>query len=139
MKKRRSLEEILQSTSDVLFPAEMGKAIVNVHSQDVCGDTALHVMAWRSDRHAIKLLLESGANVNAIGDMSETPLHIAIRKGDVEIVEALLSAGASTSIRSEFNETAIEAAEKAGGEMQKLIKRYAPQQIAARDRAKRGA
>ena len=139
MKKRRSLDEVLQSTSDVLFPAEMGERVVAVNSRDVCGDTPLHVMAWRSDRHAVKLLIESGADIDAIGDMSETPLHIATRKGDKEIVDMLLAAGATTEIRSEFNETALEAAEKAGGEIRKLFKRHAAQQTAARDRAKRGA
>lgn len=139
MKKRRSLDEILQSTSDVLFPAEMGEKIVAVDSRDVCGDTPLHVMTWRSDRHAVKLLIEAGADVNAIGDMSEAPVHIAIRKGDKEIVDVLLSAGAATDIRSEFDETVLQAAEKVGGEMHKLVKRYAAQQTAARDRAKRGA
>jgi uncharacterized protein len=139
MKKRRSLDEILQSTSDVLFPDEMGERVVAVDSRDVCGDTPLHVMTWRSDRHAVKLLIEAGADIDAIGDMSETPLHIATRKGDAEIVEMLLAAGAATDIRSEFNETAKEASEKAGDEMRRLFKRHAAQQTAARDRAKRGA
>jgi len=85
MKKCRSLAEVLQSTSDVLFPDEMGERVVAVDSRDVCGDTPLHVMTWRSDRHAVKLLIEAGADIDAIGDMSETPLHIATRKGDEEI------------------------------------------------------
>jgi ankyrin repeat protein len=130
MKQRRSLDEILQSTSDVIFPAELGKRAVAIDSRDACGDTPLHVMVGRSDRHAVKVLVESGADIDAIGDMNETPLHIAIRKGDTEIAEALMSAGAKTNIRSEFNKTALEAAQEIGGEMQKLVERHVARQAA---------
>jgi ankyrin repeat protein len=124
MKQRRSLEEILQATSDVIFPAELGEAVVTIDSHDICGDTPLHVMVWRSDRYAVKLLVESGADVNAIGDMSETPLHIAIRKKDKEIVDILLSHGADIDIRSEFDQTPLEVAEGIGGEIYALVKRH---------------
>ena len=52
------------------------------------------------------MLIESGANVNAIGDMGETPLHIAIRKDNRAIVRALIEAGAETNGVSEFGATA---------------------------------
>lgn len=135
MKQRQSLEEILQSTSDVIFPADLGEHPVAIDSCDAYGDTPLHVMVWRSNRYAVKLLVESGANVNAIGDMSETPLHVAVRKGDLEIVEALLAGGADLSIRSEFNETPMESAAAVGGEMHKLVRRHAAQQGAQEGRA----
>ena len=77
-KQRSSLEEILASTSDTLFPAELGEAPVAIDSADCDGDTPLHVMVWRKDRYAVDLLIEAGANVNAVGDMSETPLHVAV-------------------------------------------------------------
>ena len=125
MKQPRSLQEILQSTSDVIFPAELGERVVEIDSRDACGDTPLHVVVGRSDRYAVKLLVESGADVNAIGDMSETPLHIAIRQGDQEIVSTLLSAGAKLNIRSEFDKTPMEMASGVGGEMYALVKRHA--------------
>lgn len=121
-KTRRTLEEILASTSDVLFPAEFGKAPVTIHSADCDGDTPLHVVVWRNDLHAVQMLLEAGANVNAIGDMSETPLHVAIRQESITIVEALLNAGARTDLRSEFDETAAEYAIKKGGEIAKALR-----------------
>lgn len=120
-KQRATLEDILASTSDALFPAELGQARVTIHSTDSDGDTPLHVMAWRNDRFAVQSLIDGGANVNAIGDMKETPLHIAIRHGNAAIVEALLKAGARTDIRSEFNETATEAAIAMGGEIGKML------------------
>lgn len=78
-KQRATLDEILAATSDILYPEDLGKRRVTIDSADRNGDTPLHVMVWRKDRYAVSLLIEKGADVNAIGDMSETPLHIAIR------------------------------------------------------------
>ncbi len=124
-KHRATLGEILASTSERLFPEELGEKVVTIDSKDLDGDTPLLVMVWRKDRYAVNLLIEAGADVDAIGDMSETPLHIAILQEDLEIIEALLKAGAKTDIRSEFNETASERATKKGGEIAKLFNRYA--------------
>jgi ankyrin repeat protein len=122
-KTRRSLEDVLQSASDVLFPAELGERKVSVTSSDSEGDTPLHVMVWRRDKHAVELLISAGADVNAVGDMGETPLHVAISQGDEEIVRVILNADAKTDIRSEFNQTAIEKAKAKGGAIGKLLKR----------------
>ena len=123
-KNRASLEEILASTSDVLFPAELGEQVVDINSTDCDGDTPLHVMAWRKDRYGVELLIEHGANVNAVGDMGNTPLHVALSQKEIYIVEVLLKAKASTSIKSEFGETAKEKAAKLGGKYASLFKEY---------------
>ena len=123
-KLRATLEEILASTSDVIFPAELGGHPVAIDSTDCDGDTPLHVMVRRKDRYAVNQLIQAGANVDAVGDMSETPLHVAVGQGDLPIIEALLKAGAKTNIRSEFNETAAERAEKMEGEIAKLFSRF---------------
>ena len=120
-KRRVTLEEILASTSDVLFPAEMGEKIVSISSTDCDGDTPLHVMVWRNDAYAVKVLIEAGANPNAIGDMGETPLHVAVGQENVTIAETLLQAGAKTNIQSEFNETAQKKAIRKGGAIAKLF------------------
>ncbi|WP_211315749.1 ankyrin repeat domain-containing protein [Isoalcanivorax indicus] len=122
-KQRMTLEEILQATSDSLFPAERGKRLVAVNSTDVDGDTPLHVMAVRGDSFACQALVDAGADVNAIGDMGQTPLHVAISRGYIEIVELLLRAGARTDIQSEFGETQLEKAKKKGGEIARLVAR----------------
>ena len=84
-KRRATLEEILASTSDILYPAELGEKPVTINSTDCDGDTPLHVMVWRKDRYAVNLLIEAGADVNAAGDMTETPLHVAIGQEDLPI------------------------------------------------------
>ncbi|WP_338461313.1 ankyrin repeat domain-containing protein [Synechococcus elongatus IITB7] len=111
----RSLEEILQSCSDALFPAEMGHKKVEIHSTDCDRDTPLHVIVRRSDLTGVQVLIEAGANVNAIGDMGETPLHIAVRQELEAIVKALLAAGSNPDIKSEFGETPREQAAKLKG------------------------
>jgi ankyrin repeat protein len=118
------LEEVLQSTSDVLFPAKMGKAKVKINSRDCDGDTPLHVMMWRSDHYGAELLINAGADINAVGDMGETPLHVAISKEDLFLIELLLRKGARTDIKSEFNETAQEKAKKKGKQIWKTFKKY---------------
>ena len=116
-----SLEEILQATSDVLFPADIGKRQVKIDSTDMDGDTPLHVMASRGDRFACQVLVDAGAEVNAVGDMGQTPLHVAISRGCIETVELLLRAGARTDIISEFGESQLEMARKKGGEIARLV------------------
>jgi len=114
----RSLHEVLQSVSDVLFPAELGDAPVSLDSRDVDGDTPLHVLAWRSDTEGALLLIAAGANVNAVGDMGTTPLHVAIAQGNRRLARALIEAGARSDIRSEFGTTPAEEAAVKGMDLQ---------------------
>lgn len=121
MKPRRTLDEILQSTSDVLFPAELGNARVDIGSRDVEGDSPLHVMVWRDDPDGVMILVDAGAEVDAIGDMGQTPLHVAVMKQNEEIAGLLLNAGANPGIRSEFGHTPRELAYTKGGSLRKLF------------------
>ena len=120
-KERQSLDEILQSLSESLYPDKMGNAKVKINSTDVDGDTPLHVLAGRCNIYGLEVLIESGAEVNAVGDMGETPLHVAISQNDMKAIQLLLNAGANINIKSEFNETAKEKAVKIGGEIAKLF------------------
>lgn len=120
-KDRRSLAEILQSTSDVLFPAEIGEKHVDLHSRSLEGDTPLHVLLWRNDNFGIEALIDAGADINSIGDMDETPLHIAIRRENARAIRSLLQAGAKTDIRSEFGETARELLDASDSSFKKLL------------------
>ena len=106
----RDLDEVLQSTADVLFPEVTQGARVEISSRNSDGDTPLHVMAWRADVEGVRVLLTAGADPNALGDMSETPLHVACRVANPAMVEALLAAGARTDIRGEFGVTPAEIA-----------------------------
>jgi ankyrin repeat protein len=110
----RSLETILQSTSDALFPAELGKARVEIDSTGCQGDTPLHVLIWRQDSEGALALIRNGAPVDAVGEMGETPLHVALTMNNRTLVRALLDAGARVDIVSEFRQTACQKAKDLG-------------------------
>jgi ankyrin repeat protein len=114
MNKTLTLEEILQTTSDRLFPAEMGEQYVAIDSVDCDGDTPLHVFIGGEETANALLLIQHGADVNAIGDMGLTPLHVAISHKNMAVVDALLKAGARTDIISEFGDSPASQAEKMG-------------------------
>jgi len=105
---KRTLYNVLQSTSDCLYPADLGEKEVSIDDVNCDGDTALHVLIWRGDTQGALLLINNGANVNAVGDMGETPLHVAVSNNNQVIIKALLSAGASTDIVSEFGKMPLE-------------------------------
>jgi uncharacterized protein len=114
MPKSRSLETILQSTSDILFPAELGQVRVDIDSTGCQGDTPLHVLIWRQDTEGALALIGSGAPVDAVGEMGETPLHVAIATHNQTVIRALLEAGARVDIVSEFGQTARQKAKNLG-------------------------
>jgi ankyrin repeat protein len=126
MSPARTLDDVLRSVSDVLFPEHLGEMPVGVGSRGAGGDTPLHVMAWQDDNRGAELLIAAGADVNAVGDMSETPLHVAVRRENVELVQLLLAAGGDPDLRSEFGETAREKAGRAGGRIAALFEAPAP-------------
>ena len=64
----RTLEDILASCSDSLFPAQIGRAPVHLQSVDCDGDTPLHVLLRRNDTEAVLMLIAAGAKINAVGD-----------------------------------------------------------------------
>jgi ankyrin repeat protein len=117
-----TLHDILQSTSSALFPAELGHREVFLDSRDSDGDTALHVVLRRKDARAAAVLIEAGANVNAVGDLGRTPLHIAVRSQMAETVALLVQAGARPDVRDEFGVSARELALEIGGEVARAVK-----------------
>jgi ankyrin repeat protein len=115
-----TVEALLQSVSDVMFPEQSGSATVSLASHGYDGDTALHVFAWRDDLASAKVLLAAGADPNARGEMEDTPLHVAITRRNLAFVELLLSHGADPNLRSAFG-TARELAAEAGGSFATLL------------------
>ena len=57
MDKTLTLEEILQTTSDRLFPAEMREQLVAIDSIDCDGDTPLHVFIGGEETANVLLLI----------------------------------------------------------------------------------
>ncbi|GFY68105.1 ankyrin-3 [Trichonephila inaurata madagascariensis] len=61
------------------------------------GVTPLHVAADNGHLEVVKILIRSGADVNARTVSDSTPLHSAVQSGDEEIVECLLRHGAEVN------------------------------------------
>src|SRR5216684_5973448 len=121
---RETLDEILLRASVVMFPDALPHAI-SVHTRDSDGDTALHKVALWGDNHAAKVLIDAGADIDAIGYMGLTPLHFAVMQGHELLVETLLDRGARTDIRSELGTTAHELAHTSS-KANRLLRYFSP-------------
>ncbi len=70
--------------------------------------TCLHVAAYYGHLDATKLLLEEGANVDAVtGNFQFTPMMLASLKNEPEIVELLLEHNARTDLKDREGLTAL--------------------------------
>ena len=78
------------------------------------GSTALHLAALEGQAAVARLLLASGAQVNARGLREETPLHMAMYDGHREVAEVLLASGADVNARNTAGETPLHLAARKG-------------------------
>ena len=107
-----TLDNVLQTISDRLFPGGLGRATVHINSRGSNGDTPLHIFIWAGETENALLLIENGADVNAVGDMGETPLHAALHQRNERVINALMAASARTNIVSEFGKSALDLAKE---------------------------
>jgi ankyrin repeat protein len=71
------------------------------------GETPLIVGAAYGDTDSVKLLLQSGANPNAMNSNGYTPLILASEMGGYEKVKDLIKAGANVNAETVIGETAV--------------------------------
>ena len=85
-------------------------AVATAYSGD--GFTALHFAAFFGSPAATALLLERGAQVDALGRgwMTGTALHSAVSRREAEVARLLLEAGASPDVRQSAGWTPLHAA-----------------------------
>ncbi|MEW6242774.1 MAG: ankyrin repeat domain-containing protein [Bacillota bacterium] len=62
------------------------------------GRTPLMCVVSHGHRDTVKLLLEVGADINAVDIDGWTPLMFAVRDGTLDIVRLLIQSGANTDI-----------------------------------------
>ncbi|GMS80449.1 hypothetical protein PENTCL1PPCAC_2624, partial [Pristionchus entomophagus] len=77
-----------------------------------CERTALHYAAEYGLLNHISLLIEHGANVDAIDVMRRTPLHYAVWNNKIEAIKLLVSLGANQGVHDHYNETPLTLAER---------------------------
>jgi ankyrin repeat protein len=79
-------------------------------ARDSLGNTVLHYATqWRIDS-VIPVVIERGANTEAVNISGETPLFIAAKANAPSTVRALLQAGASLTVRDSLGNTALHTA-----------------------------
>jgi ankyrin repeat protein len=84
------------------------KADVHIRSTDGNRRTLLH---WHSDAKLVQILLDHGADINALNAHHETPLYKAAEKGRLEVVRVLLEHGADFHIRGKGDQTPFQVAQ----------------------------
>jgi len=72
------------------------------------GDLALHHATRNGDLGIVKILVESGADVNAMTEQAQFPLYCAAGHGHVEVTTYLMSRKADTGLKLKDGKTVIE-------------------------------
>ncbi|MBI4520284.1 MAG: ankyrin repeat domain-containing protein [Gemmatimonadetes bacterium] len=87
----------------------------DVNAAQADGMTALHWAAAHGDAELANLLIQAGANLEAVTRLgSHTPLHVATRGTDVAVIRALLDAGANPNATTTTGVTPLHHAARAG-------------------------
>ena len=89
-------------------------ARVNDASRNPMHVAPLHSALAGSDPEIVLLLLDAGADVNAVQADGYTPLHEAAQNGDQEMAERLVAAGGDPRARLDDGSTPADSARKAG-------------------------
>ena len=121
-KTRLDLEGLLASLSENMFPDRFGSVPVTLDTRAADGDTPLHTVIRQNNLYGTKLLIEAGADLDAIGNQGETPLHAAVFERNEALMELLLAAGADASIVCGRGLTPSELAAEADPALLKIFK-----------------
>ena len=70
--------------------------------------------ARKGDVEAIKVLLDKGANLEAVNENGQTPLHCAAREGHKKAIKVLLDKGANLEAVNEYGQTPLHRAARCG-------------------------
>ena len=88
------------------------------------GTHILYVAALRGSAGMIRLLLDSGADVNARSIRNVPPLHVAAMYRDLEIVSLLVERGADVNARTRSGGTALVAVRDTRPEIAELLRHH---------------
>ena len=101
------------------YPAERGyKRVVltflqsgaAIEAEDLVGNTALQLSAWKGHIAVVELLLHQAAAIDSRGSTDATPLMMAASKGKTDVVRLLLEHGANigaASANRDYGSTAV--------------------------------
>lgn len=100
MTEYKTVEEVLNAI--VIGSTEFGsyEQVPTVNSKGFFGNVPLiAVITWGNEK-AVELLLDAGADVNALCEEGNTPLHHAILMGEFKIARMLVARGANQDIKN---------------------------------------
>ncbi|RFU74300.1 ankyrin repeat [Trichoderma arundinaceum] len=83
------------------------KALYADMARTTDGATPLHIAAERRPMRAVEMLINAGANINAIDKDGQTPLLIAMKNKRWDIAKCLLKAGADAKADSRNGDTPL--------------------------------
>lgn len=107
-----SLQEILTQCEKTA--SWYGIKITDLNQRNHLGDTPLHTICSWGILEPVNILLDAGAQVNALGDHGCTPLINAIIGGNCDVVRALLLKGADVMIQCLDGQSVLKYAENVG-------------------------
>ena len=91
------LQKYFEKTSIIDVPSELGI-------------TPLHCACIRGSKNAVDLLLDLGANINALDNEGNNCLHYAVNSKNPNLLKKLLIRGADKTIKNQKNETPLDLA-----------------------------
>jgi len=123
MEQQTPLQALIAKYRD--YPDFEELDLTDINQQSYPDDDALiHFVARIGSLEELDLLVQSGARVNALGDMGFTALHNAAMTGRSEMAQKLLDLGANPSIKNEWGQIAETVAVHGGhAELAKLLRR----------------
>lgn len=72
---------------------------MEANSQNVRGDTALHIACQLGNSTIVDMLMESGLDLDIQNNLKQTALHLAAMSNNYSSVSQLISYGAKTDIQ----------------------------------------
>jgi ankyrin repeat protein len=102
---------ILSDTSKSKIVNFLIKNGAKVNAKDSQNQSVLHYAAFQRNYNCIKVLLDHGADINAVCDYGKTVLHEAFKKvhsPDLEVIQLLLSHGVDANKRDNNQKTALD-------------------------------
>ena len=96
--------------ADVIQVLLEAGADTSLSATNADGGGPIHLVVDEKDASLTKLLLDAGADPNAVDDFGTVPLHIAVWKGWAGGVRILAEAGGDVNARSDANDTPLHVA-----------------------------